>query len=223
MIGGVRVMLGQKDRRRNFFFDEEIFARMIPPDHSLVVIKQHVDFGFVEETVRPLYPALYGGDGAAQLSARDAVPHPVPGDCRPSLRCPGVDALRYNLRPGLRRPVPDDTTLVVFRRRLGEAGFRQLFARVVQAARQHCLLQGEWMIVDGTKVRSHAAERGTIELLREERRRVLKEVAQKDPEQAQTLEDLKDLSSRNFQPLTLPVVGGHPVPQGSYSVSWLPV
>lgn len=46
------IMLGQKDRRRNFF-DDEILARMIPPDHPLVMIKQPIDFGFVEETVRP--------------------------------------------------------------------------------------------------------------------------------------------------------------------------
>ncbi|MCL8207547.1 MAG: hypothetical protein K6V97_05675 [Actinomycetia bacterium] len=62
--------------------------------------------------------------------------------------------------------MPDETTLVVFRRRLGEASCRTLFARVIEKARRQDLLKGERTIVDGTKVKSHAAERGTIELPR---------------------------------------------------------
>ncbi|MCL8209341.1 MAG: transposase [Actinomycetia bacterium] len=154
-----------------------------------------MDFGFVEETVRPLYTVetgrpSYPPETLFRILFLEIFAH------RSDVQV--VDALRYNLLYrdvcdlGFDDPVPDDTPRVVFRRRLGEAGFRQLFAQVVEAARQQGLLHKEWMIVDGTKVRSHAAERGTIELLREGRRRLLQEIAPKDPEKAQALETLAE-------------------------------
>jgi transposase len=187
-------MIGKKDRHLNFF-DEEIFSRMIPKDHPLYLIKQHVDFSFVEETVRDLYTEDTGRPSYPPETMFRILFLEIFANLSD---VQVVDALRYNLlyryfcEIGFDDPVPDDTTLVVFRRRLGEEGFRKLFARVVEEARQKGLLKGEWMIVDGTKVKSHAAERGTIELLREGRRRVLKEVAQKDPEKAQALEELAE-------------------------------
>jgi transposase len=51
-------LLGRRDQQTNFF-DQEIFSRMIPEDHPLVLIKKHVDFPFVkEETARYYHPGL---------------------------------------------------------------------------------------------------------------------------------------------------------------------
>jgi len=63
---------------------------------------------------------------------------------------------RYNLLYrafvglGVSDPTPDDTTLVVFRTRLGEERFERLFERVVEQAQEAGLLQERLKIVDAT-------------------------------------------------------------------------
>jgi len=47
-------MLRRTEAQRNFF-DDAIFARMIPPDHPLVAIDQAVDFSFIHDEVKALY------------------------------------------------------------------------------------------------------------------------------------------------------------------------
>jgi hypothetical protein len=64
---------------------------------------------------------------------------------------------RYFYGIGSDGAVPDDTTLVVFRPRLGEEKCRRLFARVVEQAKDKGLLRGKWATVDATKVVAHAA------------------------------------------------------------------
>lgn len=144
------------------FFDEEIFARMIPPDHPLVAIDRAVDFSFINEEVkglyspdqgRPSYPpetlfrALYLGIWANLSDVQLA------------------QQLRFNVlfrfcRIGWDDPVPDDTTLVVFRRRLKASGvYEPLLDRVVEQAKAKGLARGRWMIVDGTKVAADVAIR----------------------------------------------------------------
>jgi len=185
-------MLGRQDRQTNFF-DSEIFSRMIPADHPLVLIRKNVDFSFVEEetagfyhpdTGRPSFPPevlfrVLFLEIWANLSDVQV--------CR---------ELRYNVLYryfcgiGWDDAVPDDTTLVVFRRRLGEETFRRLFARVVERAREKGLLRGQWAIVDGTKVAAHAAVRNNLALAREGRKRLLGVLAKHDAGLAKQLEPL---------------------------------
>ncbi len=183
-------MLGRQDRQVNFF-DSEIFSRMIPEDHPLVLIRRNVDFSFVEEETRELYHPDTGRPSFppevlfrvlfletwANLSDVQV--------CR---------ELRYNVLYryfcgiGWDDAVPDDTTLVVFRRRLGEEKFRRLFARVVEQARDKGLLRGKWAIVDGTKVVAHAAVKNNLALAREGRKKLLAVLARHDAGLAKELE-----------------------------------
>src|SRR5690606_18182667 len=100
-------------------------------------------------------------------------------------------------RFGLMDPTPDDTTLVVFRRRLGPERFERLFAQVVKQAQQHGLLAGTYKLVDATVVRADAALRNRAELLREGRRRLVKTLARQDPEQAARLAGLAEPAPRD--------------------------
>ncbi|MBE3586326.1 MAG: transposase [Thermoanaerobacter sp.] len=84
-------------------------------------------------------------------------------------------------------PVPDPSTLVVFRRRLGEEGFRRLFDRLVEDLQAKGLIKGKWVLVDGTKLVAHAAAKNTLTLVREGSARLLKTLAQKSPEEAKKL------------------------------------
>jgi len=183
-------VLGRQDRQTNFF-DSEIFSRMIPEDHPLVLIRENVDFSFVEEEAAGLYHPEIGRPSFppevlfrvlfletwANLSDVQV--------CR---------ELRYNVLYryfcgiGWDDAVPDDTTLVVFRRRLGEGTFRQLFARVVEQAREKRLLRGKWAIVDGTKMVAHAAVKNNLALAREGRKKLLAVLARHDAGLAKELE-----------------------------------
>ena len=97
-------------------------------------------------------------------------------------------------------PRPDDTTLVVFRKRLGPAKFEELFDRVVAKAGKLKCLKGEWALVDGTKVIAHAARHNTISLLREGRRHLLSALAKTQPTKAGELKTLPSLCSRTTSP-----------------------
>jgi hypothetical protein len=52
-------MLGKADKQKDFF-DEYLFANLIPPDHILVKIKEIIDFSFVEEETKDLYCPDFG-------------------------------------------------------------------------------------------------------------------------------------------------------------------
>jgi len=58
--------------------------------------------------------------------------------------------------------VPDDTTFVVFRKRLGEDKFRELFERIVAEAKAKDCVRGHWTIIDGTKVIAYVAVKNTL-------------------------------------------------------------
>jgi hypothetical protein len=67
----------------------------------------------------------------------------------------------------------DDTTLVVFRKRLGEERFGRLFDRVVGLARERGLVKGELKVVDATHIEADIAVTNTVSLLRQGRRHII--------------------------------------------------
>jgi IS5 family transposase len=70
-------------------------------------------------------------------------------------------------------PTPDDTTLVVFRRRLGAERFRRCFDALVAQCRDAGLLEGRLKVVDATRVVADIAIPNTVNLLREARRKLV--------------------------------------------------
>ena len=185
-------MLGL-ERRQFGFMDAEVLARFVPQDHPLAVIRREIDFSFVTEetralyhpdTGRPSYPPsvlfrmlfleIWAGLSDVQV-------------CREL----GYNLLyRYFCGLGCDDQVPDDTTLVVFRRRLGDQTFARLLGRVVEQAKDRGQLRGKWALLDGTKVAAHAAVRNRLELVRESRRRLHRVLVRRDPSAAQELEPL---------------------------------
>jgi hypothetical protein len=95
--------------------------------------------------------------------------------------------------------VPDDTSLVVFRRRLGEERFERLFNRVVGKAKEEGLLRERYKIIDATAVVADVAIPNTVNLLRQGRRVILKEIAKKDGEAAERLK-MEYLTSGEYAP-----------------------
>jgi transposase len=145
-------MLGHEDRQGDFF-DEYVYEGLVPEEHLLLKIRRAVDFKFLEEETKGLY---------SQDRGRPSFPPTVLfrmlvigymynlSDIELSRQC------RYNLLYrvfvglGIKEPTPDDTTLVVFRKRLGEEGFKRLFDRLVGICQEKGLIEGKLKLVDAT-------------------------------------------------------------------------
>jgi transposase len=172
------------------FFDQEIFSKMIPQDHPLVKIKNNVDLSFVDQEVACHYSPDTG---------RPCIPPSVLfrilfleiwanlSDVQVCRELQYNVLYRWFCDLAWSDPVPDPSTLVVFRRRLGEEGFRRLFDRLVEDLQAKGFIKGKWVLVDGTKLVAHAAAKNTLTLVREGRARLLKALAQKSLEEAKKL------------------------------------
>ena len=185
-------MLGKFDPQRNFF-DELLFRRMLPAEHPLLDIDRTVDFSFVEaetadlyssETGRPSYPPeqlfrILFLEIWANLSDVQV--------CQQL--CYNV-LYRYFCRIGWEDEVPDDTTRVRFRQRLGEERVARLLQRLVEQAREKGCVRGRWAVLDATAIQAHAAARTQVEVLREGRRRLWEAVREAAPQVAEELRAL---------------------------------
>ena len=175
-------MLGRKDEQADFL-DEYVYGRLIPADHILVKMKESLDFSFIGEETKDLYSADWG---------RPAYPAETLfqmlflefyynlSDVEVCRQCQYNVLYRWFVGLGIDENVPDDTCLVVFRRRLGEARFARLFDRVVEMAKKAGLLRERYKIVDATAVVADVAIPNTVNLLRQGRRVILREIARQD-------------------------------------------
>ncbi len=182
-------MLGKRNPQQGLW-ESWIYDRLIPQDHLLMKIDRLVDFSFVEEETRDLYSVGVGRPSypPEQLFRMLLLAYLYDlSDVRVA------EEIRYNLLFrafcgfGLYDETPDDTTLVVFRERLGEERFERLFDRLLQQIVARGLLKGRRKVVDATFIQAAAAMKNRAELLRQGRRRVLKELARTDPEGAERL------------------------------------
>jgi len=175
-------MLGREDKQKDFF-DEYVFGSMIPEDHILVKVKKSLDFSFIEEETKDLYSRDFG---------RPAFPPEVMfrllfleffynlSDVEVSRQCRYNVLFRWFVGLAVEEKVPDDTSLVVFRRRLGEERFERLFAQVVGKAKEEGLLKERYKIIDATAVVADVAIPNTVNLIRQGRRVILKEIAKQE-------------------------------------------
>jgi IS5 family transposase len=82
-------------------------------------------------------------------------------------------AFRNFLRIPLRGYLPDPSTLCVFRGRLGREGFRNIFTRVVQIAREYGVVKDRLRIKDATHVIGNIAVPSTLALVAQIRDKLL--------------------------------------------------
>ena len=185
-------MLGRQSRQANFF-DSEIFSRMIPRDHPLSQIKEHLDFSFVgEEAAQCYHPDMGRRSFPPEVLFRVLFLEVWANlsDVQASRDLKYNVLYRWFCGIGWDDEIPDDTTLVVFRRRLGDEVFGRLFAKVVEQARERGFLKGKWAVIDGTKIIAHSAVKNNVSLAREGRKRLLKILEEHDAELAKELSPL---------------------------------
>jgi transposase len=167
-----------KESSEKVLFDEYIYANLLPNDHELQDIARKVDFSFIEEEVADLY---------SQNTGRPAYPAIVLfkmlfleyyanlSDVEVTRQCQYNLLYRSFTGLGLNEPTPDDTTLVVFRRRLVGERFERIFNRLVEQCQKQGLLEGKLKIVDTPPhVVANIAVPNTVNLLRQSRQQVIK-------------------------------------------------
>lgn len=173
-------------------FSDLARVRVVPPDHELLRMKRAVDWTFVDTELAAYYDAAQGRPGYppqllvrmlylefyANLSDRQV-----------------AEQVGYNLLYrefvglSLEEPVPDDTTLVLFRQRVGEEGLRGIFDRLTVAAKAAGLVGPMRRVADGTHVLANVALRGMAGFLRHGRAVVLRALAQEEPAEAARLSE----------------------------------
>lgn len=187
-------MLGHKDAQGNFF-DLEIFSKMIPKDHPLVLIRDKVSFSFVEEAVAHLYHPSDGRPSFPPETMFRILFVQVWGNLSDVQVCRELRfnlVFRYYCGIGWDDRIPDDTTLSVFRKRIGPVLFEELFNRLVQQAQEHDCFQGKWAVVDDTKLVAHTKIQGKLSLIREGRRRIIRDIEKTNPALAEQLAPLAE-------------------------------
>lgn len=90
---------------------------------------------------------------------------------------------------GLEEDVPDDTTLVRFRQRVGAEGLRAVFTPLTAAAKAAGLVSEGKRVVEGTHVFAKVARRGMANFLRHGREVVCRAVAEADAAEAARLRE----------------------------------
>jgi len=171
-------MLGKTDPQQNFF-DSYVEECFLPKEHELLKIKENVDFSFIEKKVKDLYTTEMG---------RPSYPPEVMfkilflefyynfSDVEVVKQLKFNVLFRYFVGLKAEDPIPDDTSLVVFRKRLGEERFEKIFDNFVIQCQEKGLLKERLKIIDATHIIADVAIPNTVNLLREGRRRILKAI-----------------------------------------------
>lgn len=179
---------GQKD-----FFDSYVYERLLPEKHILLDIKRIIDFSFIDEEVKPFYSEDMRGRPPfpAQVMFRilfleffySLSDYDVVEQVRTNV------LFRYFAGLGISQDTPDDTTIVKFRQRLGEEGFKKLFNRIVTQAQTKGLICGKLKILDATHIQADIALSGVVNFLRHGRKIVVKKISKTNPKGAHNLKE----------------------------------
>jgi IS5 family transposase len=172
-------MIGKQNKNANFF-DSYVFDNLLPKKHILLDIKKEIDFSFVEEELKDLYDTKNG---------RPAYPPEVLfkmlflefyynlSDVEVVQQCQVNILYRYFIDLSIDEEIPDDTTLVVFRKRCGSKRFERLFNQIIETCKRKNLLSGKLKIADATAIEGDVSVPNRVNLLRQGRKIVISRIA----------------------------------------------
>lgn len=179
-------MLGRVNKQKDFF-DSYVYENLLPAEHILLDVKDNIDFSFVEEETKDLYDNQLG---------RPSYPPEVLfkmlflefyynlSDVEVAKQCKYNILYRYFIGLQIHEPTPDDTSLVVFRERLGKERFERLFNRIVLQAKEKNLLKERLKIVDASKVTADISLPNKVNLLHQGRKLIIKTISKLNSKKA---------------------------------------
>ena len=182
-------MLGKTHSQGNFF-DSYIEEYFLPREHKLLEIKEKVDFSFIEKETKDLY---------AKVAGRPSYPPEVMfkilflefyynlSDVEVVKQLKFNVLFRYFVEIKIEDPLPDDTSLVVFRKRLGEERFEIIFDKFIRQCEKNGLLEGKLKTIDATHIIADVAIPNTVNLLKQGRGRILRQLEKEKKELDESL------------------------------------
>jgi transposase len=183
----------RKQTTQKDFFDSYVYERLLPKKHILLDIRQNLDFSFIDEETKSFYSEDSRGRPpfAAEIMFKmlfleffySLSDYDVVEQVRTNI------LFRYFVGLKIAQDTPDDTTLVKFRTRLGEAGFKRLFDRIVEQAKQKGLIKGRLKLLDATHIQADIALQGTVNFLRQARKIITKKISTSLPQEATILKE----------------------------------
>jgi len=189
-------MLGKTDPQENFF-DSYIENYFLPKEHELLEIKEKVNFSFIEEETEDLY---------AKVAGRPSYPPEVMfkvlflefyynlSDVEVVKQLKFNVLFRYFAGIKIEEPLPDDTSLVVFRKRLGEERFERIFDKFIEQCKKKGLLKEKLKAIDATHIVADVAIPNTVNLLKEGRERILRQLEKENKELVTPLKRYPEVS-----------------------------
>ena len=164
--------------------DREVFQHLVPPDHLVRRALESIDFERFRPLLAPCYSEDLGRpaeDPVRMLKLEFLQYYHVLSDRQVIERTTTDAAYRYFLGLSLRDPLPDPSSLSVFRGRLGVEGHNRIFTEVVAQAREHGLVKDRLRLKDATHVIADVAVPTTLALLAQIRDKLLAAVESLDP------------------------------------------
>ncbi|MBL7157723.1 MAG: IS1182 family transposase [Candidatus Omnitrophica bacterium] len=182
-------MLGKPNKQKDFF-DNYVYENLLPSEHILLDIKREIDFSFVEEETKDLYSSRLGRPGyppEVLFKMLFLEFYYNLSDVEAAKQCKYNILYRYFIGLQIHEPTPDDTSLVVFRDRLGRERFDRLFDRIVLQAKEKDLLKERLRIADASKVIADVSLPSKVNLLHQGRKLIIKTISKLNPKRAKEL------------------------------------
>ncbi len=156
--------------------DEGIYRQLVPRDHYLRKVEHVVHWDTFRDILAPYYSAKMGRpgeDSVVMLKLSYLSYHHNLSDRQVIERAQTDVAFRWFLQLPLSWPMPDPSSLCVFRGRLGVKGFHEIFRQVVREAREHGVVRDRLRIKDATHVIGNLAVPTALALVAQTRDKLL--------------------------------------------------
>lgn len=171
-------MLGKTDPQGNFF-DSYIEEHFLPEEHELLKIRKNVDFSFIEREVKGLYAKEKGRISyppSAMFKILFLKFYYNLSDVEVVKQLKFNILFRYFVGLKAKDAIPDYTSLIVFRKRLGKERVERIFDEFFKQCRDKGLLKEKLKAIDTAHIIADVAIPNTIDLLKEGRKRILRTI-----------------------------------------------
>ena len=175
-LGWDGIMIATKDRAPLSELDQQIFDAVVPSDHYLRRVQEHIDF----ERFRPLLQGAYSPrmgrpaiDPARMLKILFLRFHYRLSDRQVMERTKTDMAFRWFLGLGLHEAVPDHTNGTHFRQRIGVERFEAVFQELLSEAREYGLVSDRLRLKDATHLFADVVAARPLVLAAQLRQRLL--------------------------------------------------
>jgi transposase len=182
----------ETEGRQGTFGDMTRAAQSVPRSHLLLQMKAAVDWTAVEQMLAVYYAA---GEGRPSWPPTVLLRMLILEEYADLSDRQVSEQVAYNLLYrafvglGTDDGVPDDTTLVRFRARIGEEGSREVFELMNRRWKDAGLVSGDQRVLDGSHIWAKVARRSWVSLMRRGRSMVVEAVEAKDGAVGQRLRE----------------------------------